>query len=524
MVFVHAIKLTLTLNHIVIHHPVDFAAYFLTAPPTLLLKPDAPRFTILDVNPAYLRAVNANYEDLVGLGTLEAFPENPLDPHTQNVSTLRNSLIRILQTKEQHILPSQKYDIPIRGTNEFETRYWKATNSPIVNGTGEVVYITHVVLDITQAIETAQKERFALELSEAKRKAIEQMEERLRLAIDSASLGTWYIDANTREFIVSTRFKELFGFGEHETITIDSALAQIDTAYHKKIIKGIEAAFSHRQIQDLEFPVVGCNDGQLRWLRSTGHLYAAQDDNRANFSGTIMDITKQKLDEQRKNDFIAMVSHELKTPLTSLNGYVQLLQTKIEIPGSGLVSNILGKAGRQVAKMISLIDGFLNVSRLEAGRINIQPAILDLALLIKEIEQDNEFSKSHDLIFNPIETTWVKVDRDKIELVITNLISNAVKYSPLYTSIQVSSKKTDDQKVIVSIRDQGIGVKPKDSAHLFDRFYRVENKQTASIAGFGIGLYICKEIIERHGGKIWLESEYETGSTFFFSLPLSHSN
>jgi two-component system sensor histidine kinase VicK len=504
------------------HHSVDFAAYFLAAPPTLLLKPDAPKFTILDVNPAYLKAVDASFEDLVGLGTLEAFPENPLDPHTQNVSTLRSSLTRVLKTKEQHILPSQKYDIPIRGTNKFETRYWKATNVPIVDGTGEVMYIAHVVLDITQAIEDTQKERFALELSEAKRKAIEQMEERLRLAIDSASLGTWYIDANTREFIVSSRFKELFGFAEHETITIDSALAQIDTAYHKTIIKGIEAAFNHQRIPDFEFQVLGHNDEQLRWLRSTGQLYAAQDDNRANFSGTIMDITKQKLDEQRKNDFIAMVSHELKTPLTSLNGYIQLLHIKIETSDSGFISNILAKATRQVAKMISMIDGFLNVSRLEAGRIHIEPTILNLALLIKGIENDNELSNSHNVIFNPIETTWVNVDRDKIELVITNLISNAIKYSAVNTKIQVSCIKKEDRQVIVSVSDQGIGVKPQDRAHLFDRFYRVESRQTASITGVGIGLYICKEIIERHGGKIWLESEFGTGSTFYFSLPLSH--
>lgn len=504
------------------HHSVNFAAYFHTAPPTLLLKPDAPRFTIVDVNPAYLQAVNARAEDLIGFGTLEAFPDNPADPVTQNVQSLRDSLITVLHTKVQDILPSQKYDIPIRGTDRFETRYWKATNSPIVNAAGEVEYIAHVVLDITKAVVTAQEERFAYELSEARRRATEQMEERLRLAIESASLGTWHIDAITRDFIASPRLKSLFGFSEEDTMTFDEAIRQVDASYQRKIRKGIEVAFSQGEIKDFEFPVIGRNDGQLRWLRSTGRLYAAQDGRGANFSGTVMDITKSKLDEQRKNDFIAMVSHELKTPLTSLNGYIQVLQSKLGPQQNSLISTVLDKARKQVGKMIGLISGFLNVSRLEAGKIHLEITRCDMAALIKEIESDILINnQSQNIIFDPVETTWMNVDREKIELVITNLISNAIKYSPVDATIQVACVPGDGDSVIVRVKDNGIGIKAEDQLHVFDRFYRVENKQTTSIAGFGIGLYLCKEIVERHGGKIWVESKFGQGSTFSFSIPLN---
>lgn len=504
------------------HHSVNFAAYCQTAPPTLLLKPDAPRFTIVDVNPAYLQAVNAKPEDLIGFGTLEAFPDNPDDPVTQNVQSLRNSLITVLHTKVQDILPSQKYDIPIRGTDRFETRYWKATNSPIVNDAGEVEYIAHVVLDITKAVVSAQEERFAYELSEARRRATQQMEERLRLAVNSANLGTWHIDALTREFIVSSRFKALFGFAEEEPMTFDEALGQVDPASQKKIQKGIELAFSQGQINDLEFPVIGRNDGQLRWLRSTGRLYAAEGGKGANFSGTVLDITKSKLDEQRKNDFIAMVSHELKTPLTSLNGYIQVLQKKLAPQGNSLVSILLEKAGKQVGKMIGLITGFLNVSRLEAGKIQLETSWCDMSELIKEIESDIKIDNSSgNIIFSPVETTWMNVDRDKLELVITNLISNAIKYSPTDATIQVTCTPQAPDAVKVSVKDNGIGIKPEDQPHVFDRFYRVENKQTNAVAGFGIGLYLCKEIVERHGGKIWVESKFGQGSTFSFSIPLN---
>ena len=524
MVFVDDLKIDHSCKSLAVpHHSISFAAYFRTAPPTLIIKPDYPKFTIVDVNAAYLEAVASSSAELIGMGTLDAIPTNPVDGHDHNVKNLRSSLIKVIETREQDILPSQRYDIPLPGGEEFITKYWKATNSPLLDSKGEVEYIVHVVLDITQAVKTAEKERFAFEVSEAKRKATMQMEERLRLAIDSAALGTWHIDANSREFVVSPRFKELFGFKQSEVLTFDDALNQIDAGYRKKITKGIEIAFGQRQIQDLEFPVVGRSDGKFRWLRATGRFYAAQDGKGANFSGTVMDITKLKLDEQRKNDFIAMVSHELKTPLTSLNGYIQLLQVKLGNNAGIIVSNILDKAKKQVGKMISMIEGFLNVSRLEAGKIQIQPTRFDMAELIKEIEEDNELdTRSRKLLFSPVQTTWVDADRDKIELVITNLISNAIKYSPMHSTVQITCLTKEDKKVEVSVRDEGMGVQPEDQAHLFDRFYRVENQQTASIAGFGIGLYICKEIIERHKGKIWVESEPGRGSTFSFCLPLGH--
>lgn len=172
--------------------------------------------------------------------------------------------------------------------------------------------------------------------------------------------------------------------------------------------------------------------------------------------------------------------------------------------------------------MIGLISGFLNVSRLEAGKIHLEITRCDMAALIKEIESDILINnQSKNIIFDPVETTWMNVDREKIELVITNLISNAIKYSPVDATIQVACVPGDGDSVIVRVKDNGIGIKTEDQLHVFDRFYRVENKQTTSIAGFGIGLYLCKEIVERHGGKIWVESKFGQGSTFSFSIPLN---
>ena len=170
--------------------------------------------------------------------------------------------------------------------------------------------------------------------------------------------------------------------------------------------------------------------------------------------------------------------------------------------------------------MTKLVNGFLNVSRLEAGKIYIEKSRFDMADLLKEAEHEAEaMITSHRLIFHPVEPTQVIADKDKIGQVINNLISNAVKYSYIGSTITVACIQKDG-KTQVSVKDEGIGIKPEDKDKLFERYYRANNTTTISVAGFGIGLYLCAEIIQRHDGSIWIESEEGKGSTFFFCLPV----
>lgn len=237
------------------------------------------------------------------------------------------------------------------------------------------------------------------------------------------------------------------------------------------------------------------------------------------FSGIVMDITEGKEDDQRKNDFIAMVSHELKTPLTSLNGFLQVLEMKARKTEDSLSQAILEKGRKQVSKMTTMINGFLNVSRLEAGKIHIDKQRFDMKDLVKEIEEETiPANTTHHIIFEPVLTTWVEGDRDKIGQVITNFISNAMKYSARDTTILITCVAWENCAK-VSVRDEGMGIAEKDQGKLFERYYRVEGKDMAGVSGFGIGLYLCSEIIQRHRGNIWVESIPKKGSTFSFSVP-----
>lgn len=237
-------------------------------------------------------------------------------------------------------------------------------------------------------------------------------------------------------------------------------------------------------------------------------------------AGTTRDISEIKENEQRKNDFISMVSHELKTPLTSVISYVQVAQKRAAQNNDNTSSDMLERAGKQLSKMTKMINGFLNVSRLESGQIMIDHQPFDLALLIKEVEEETEgIVFGHSVVFSPVAETWVNADRDKISQVFNNLISNAVKYSPSGSVIQVACIKAGDYAQI-SVKDEGTGISQEDLPRLFERYYRVKEAEKNHISGFGIGLYLCSEIIKRHGGNIWAESEPGKGSTFFFTLPV----
>jgi PAS domain S-box-containing protein len=232
------------------------------------------------------------------------------------------------------------------------------------------------------------------------------------------------------------------------------------------------------------------------------------------------DISEKKQDELRKSDFIGMVSHELKTPLTSLTALIQVLGQKLQKTDDGFVPSALDKANLQVKKMGNMINGFLNVSRLESGKIIIDKLEFDLEELIDEIVSEMELTvSSHQILFERCNNLSINADRDKIGSVISNLISNAVKYSPKGKIITLKCEVVENSAV-VSVEDEGMGIKAQDIDKLFERYYRVDTNHTRHISGFGIGLYLSAEIIQRHDGRIWVESESGVGSTFYFSLPL----
>jgi signal transduction histidine kinase len=227
--------------------------------------------------------------------------------------------------------------------------------------------------------------------------------------------------------------------------------------------------------------------------------------------------------EQQKDFFISMASHELKTPLTSIKGYVQILQSTYSTNQDNFLKNSLGIIDRQVSVLTKLIAELLDLSKIKAGALELSKERVDLNELTREIiDEIKVINPEHRIDFIFQWTGFVLADRQRISQVLINFLNNAIKYSPNSQLIGVTSVK-DSGEVRITVQDFGIGINKTDQHRIFERFYRVEGINEKTFPGFGIGLFIASEIVQRHGGKIGVNSEPGKGSAFHFSLPLAVS-
>lgn len=384
----------------------------------------------------------------------------------------------------------------------------------------ELATINEEMAAANEELITSNEELF--DARERLQQTFDQLEDKeiaLRLAVEAANFGTWHIHSGTRKFVTSARLRELFGFTTSQEISIEEALDQIQPEYRQYVADKLENAINGNGDYDVSYPVIGLVDQNIRWLRAVGNLKTDKSGEFSSFTGVVMDISIMKKDEQRKNDFIGMVSHELKTPLTSINGYLQLLQRKTSGNEGDFIATSLDMAARQVKKMTSMINGFLNISRLESGKIVLNCHQFYLGDLVQHaVEEARIMDTGHLIQFDPCNPISIYADYDKISNVISNILSNAVKYTLTDKRIRLHCGIVDGMAQI-SVKDNGIGISKKDAGRIFERYYRiVENNH---VSGFGIGLYLSAEIIARHQGNIWLDSEPGKGSTFYFNLPLS---
>jgi PAS domain S-box-containing protein len=221
---------------------------------------------------------------------------------------------------------------------------------------------------------------------------------------------------------------------------------------------------------------------------------------------------------KKKDEFIAMASHELKTPLTSMSGYLQLLAKRVTEPNKAFVEKVL----LQLGKLNALINDLFDISKIQAGKLQFSFEEVNMELLISDIiEPLKEANPQYHFQIQPECGITIEGDKMRLEQVMSNLVANAIKYSPEGGTIELGVENRNDH-ILVCVKDQGIGIDAESLQHIFSQFYRAQTVDKA-ISGLGLGLYITKEIIERHGGSIWVESEVGKGSLFTFSLPIKQN-
>ncbi|APU70025.1 MAG: ATP-binding protein [Christiangramia sp.] len=238
------------------------------------------------------------------------------------------------------------------------------------------------------------------------------------------------------------------------------------------------------------------------------------------------EIQQLKEEEEKQEAFLKLVSHELKTPVTSIKGYIQLIQsmTGKENEQNKTLKPYLKRVEDQVERLIHLISEMLDLSRIEQNELELNKTEFDLNRLVEEAVEDICYTNQEVRINIHHEDEFqVLADRNRIEQVMLNFLTNAIKYSPENKHIDIRIFKRDKNSVGVKIKDHGLGISRKDRQHIFRRFFRVEGKNQDTYSGFGIGLYLSNEIIERHNGKIFVKSKVGEGSEFIFTLPLNQN-
>jgi PAS domain S-box-containing protein len=354
--------------------------------------------------------------------------------------------------------------------------------------------------------------------------ALETSEAHFRTLTQLNSLPIWQIDADGKMVFVNNTWRTFTGVqaGQVNESAWSENLHPDDRG---DVLQQFNDAFSRRAAVHLKYRFLHASSGQYHWMLD--NALPIYDLTFRGYIGTMTDIHEQekaRLAAQelmtKKDEFISIASHELKTPLTSIKAFNQLMQ---RVTDPATIRSFTLKTGDHIIRLEKLINDLLDVNKINAGKIqyNIEPFPFK-SMLLESVEAARLASPNYEFVLeNEVDISY-NGDRFRLEQVINNFLTNAVKYSPIEKKIIVKSQVVQDN-IIVSVRDFGIGIARENLDKLFDRYYRVDNT-AMRFEGLGLGLFISSEILKRHSGSFWIESDLGKGSTFYFRLPLPKTN
>ena len=326
--------------------------------------------------------------------------------------------------------------------------------------------------------------------------------EKARVVSGADSQGKRYSEV----FNISSGIKERF---------IDTAMTgnplQFETRYP---VDGIDNWFDVRAVKMDDGVLITSENITERKIAEAASMRAVEELHSQNRK-----LTESREMIKRKDEFISIVSHELKTPITSIKGYVGLMMEKYSESEDPFLSKSIFTVNKQLIKLTGLINNLLDVTRIDIKRMEFNMQPFDICTTVADAVAIMQPTISHQLIVEAPENCEAYGDKERINQVILNLLTNAIKYSPTADKVLINIKTTE-KEIIITVKDFGIGIDQEYLQRIFERFYRVEGEVEKNFAGFGIGLYISAEIISRHNGKIGVESKKGEGSIFYFTIPV----
>lgn len=336
-------------------------------------------------------------------------------------------------------------------------------------------------------------------------------------SLDGQSIFT----TDKRGIISSWNFgsEKLFGYKEKEVIGKNVSLLFTPEDV-KKAIPQKELKEAKKKDKVIEERVHIRKNRSLFW--ASGLIYALKDEKKVHrgFTFILINRTEEKALDKRKDDFISTATHELKTPITSIRLFAEIVERQTKKTGDKIGLESVKELNIQLDRLTALMNYLLDVAKIQQGKLALNKVTFDVNAFIEEVIMIvKNISLVHIIDFTKNTDKEIYADRERMSQVLTNLVSNAIKYSDKGSKIIVNSAH-DKKNIIISIKDSGFGIPKSEQKLIFSRFYRANAAIDKNISGIGLGLYVAMQIVKAHHGRMWVKSVEKKGSTFYFSIPI----
>lgn len=444
------------------------------------------------VNKAYGVLINQDSDQLLGKKLFDIIPETEAE--------FRKLLDKVRNTGETIFLFEHPYFVWVDGSKK--EGFLNIVYQPLRDDDNQIKGVVAMCQDVTQQVISHKK--------------LEESEMQFKLMADSVVQMIWITDPQGMHEYYNRRWYEFTGTSEGET-----AGEGWNKMFHPDDRERAWEKWRHSlktgDIYEIEYRLLR-KDGEYVWVLGRAAPFYSSDGEIIRWFGTCTDINEQKKLQRQKEEFISIASHELKSPLTSLNSSLQFLERQIEKETvlNPVTARLIQMANKNAQKLINLVDELLDFTKLEKGQVLLKKSVFNLAELIASTSESLRMGGFNVKIKGDSEIN-ISADYLKIGQVITNLLNNCIKYASESKDIIIHVEQISNS-VKITVQDFGPGIPQEKLTHLFDIYYQAENNGHQS--GLGLGLYICSRIIFDHNGKLGVESEIGKGTSFWFTLPL----
>lgn len=503
--------------------PAPDLARIFDALPGLYLALTPREFVVVAANDAILRAVNLSREEIVGRRVFDVLPDGPVDPEASGYRAWNASLHRVLETKEPHTMGLTKYSVPRPAAEGggFEEKYWEPSNFPVFGDAGEIAYVVHHTVDVTDRVRAELRE---LAATDAERQRMLSLlldgpaavgllagDDLVIESANAALLAVWGRSSAVIGMPLMAALPELAGQGFEEIL---HGVLRTGVAFRSDQI--LARILRHGNLTDAYFDLVYAPSRDAKGVIVGVFVFAYE------VTAFVNARAEAEAANRMKDEFLATMSHELRTPLNAILGWASLLRSN---PADAKMRERgLATIERSARSQALLIEDVLEVSRIITGKLRLDIKRVELGAVINaalDVVRPAATAKSIDLsasIDEGLET--ISGDPDRLQQIIWNLLSNAVKFTPAGGTIDVRVLRADGTMEIV-VRDTGVGIPEEHLRHVFERFRQVDGSTTRQHGGLGLGLAIVRHLVDMHGGSVKAESRGRgTGAKFTVTLPI----